>query len=208
MNVLDKNGDNKIIYNEFLEWYKSEQAEDRLSHLHLDDAAVEAAQRCAEYFQFFDQDKTGTLNNEEFTTMYGYMVHGGYVLKEFASALSDLDANKDGVVSFNEFMRWMVSMGALKVEEVKPIQVLQPAARTYSIDRGAIAAAAAAEAVAGGGGGGGGGDAGGGDAGGGGDGSAEVDGGWVEYTDPRTARPYYHRARDGATVWEKPAEMD
>ena len=55
---------------------RSEQSEDRLQHLHLDDAAVQAAQRCSEYFQFFDQTKTGTLNGEEFTTMYGYMVQG------------------------------------------------------------------------------------------------------------------------------------
>ena len=32
-----------------------------------------------------EEQEWGALNNEEFTTMYGYMVHGGYVLKEFAS---------------------------------------------------------------------------------------------------------------------------
>jgi len=196
MTVLDKDGNSKITYDEFVDWYKSEQSEDRLQHLHLDDAAVQAAQRCSEYFQFFDQTKTGTLNGEEFTTMYGYMVQGGYALAEFSSCIKELDANEDGVIQFNEFMRWMVKMGALKIDEVRPIQVIQPAARTYSI----VDTSAAA------GGGDAGGDAGGG-AGGDGDGAAEVDGGWVEYLDPRTNRNYYHRARDGKTVWEKPAEM-
>ena len=32
-----------ITYDEFLEWYKAEKSEDRLQHLHLDDAAVQAA---------------------------------------------------------------------------------------------------------------------------------------------------------------------
>ena len=52
------------------------------------------------------------------------MIESGYALKEYGSAIQEIDKSGDGSVNYNEFFGWMVAMGALNMEGTKPVKVM------------------------------------------------------------------------------------
>lgn len=76
----------------------------------------------SEEFRSFDSDKSGQLDNGEFKKMCDSMEAKGWNLKAINFSLEALDLNRDGLVSFNEYVAKMIDLGALdKVDGTRPI---------------------------------------------------------------------------------------
>merc|ERR1712037_463738 len=78
-------------------------------------------------FRHFDKDKSGKLNNNEFKSCLralGYdlpMVEEGEPEPEFEAILDSVDPNRDGFVSLQEFMAFMISKETENVQSTEDI---------------------------------------------------------------------------------------
>mgnify|MGYP000865301267 FL=1 len=120
--ILDANGTGVVSYENFLDWWKKD---DRWAHLQLTCEQLTALSQVHEYFRYFDTECEGYLDHTKFSACYEYMVQSGYALKEFASSLSEIDTNNDGVVNYNELVHWMISMGVLNIDKINPVALVQ-----------------------------------------------------------------------------------
>ncbi|KAJ3275547.1 hypothetical protein HK104_003889 [Borealophlyctis nickersoniae] len=60
------------------------------------------------YFQRFDKDQSGAIDVREFKSLYANLVKRGLTRKTLAGTLEELDSNRDGKVSFNEYVGWLM----------------------------------------------------------------------------------------------------
>eukprot|EP01129_Flabellula_baltica_P012153 TRINITY_DN5440_c0_g2_i1.p2 TRINITY_DN5440_c0_g2~~TRINITY_DN5440_c0_g2_i1.p2 ORF type:complete len:175 (+),score=37.17 TRINITY_DN5440_c0_g2_i1:57-527(+) len=69
----------------------------------------EKGKQAADYFRYFDTDKSGKLNIDEFKGLYSDLLRYGLVDASSTpeSAIAVLDKDNDGTVEFNEYMAWM-----------------------------------------------------------------------------------------------------
>jgi Ca2+-binding EF-hand superfamily protein len=67
------------------------------------------------FFQSFDSDESGSLSSDEFKSCYADMAAFGFAMTDCESAMQELDTDGNGVVNFNEFIRWMINVGALQI---------------------------------------------------------------------------------------------
>uniref|UniRef100_A0A8C3Q3H9 Spectrin alpha, non-erythrocytic 1 n=1 Tax=Chrysolophus pictus TaxID=9089 RepID=A0A8C3Q3H9_CHRPC len=87
------------------------------------------------FFRHFDKDKSGRLNHQEFKSCLrslGYdlpMVEEGEPDPEFESILDTVDPNRDGHVSLQEYMAFMISR---ETENVKSSEEIESAFRALS----------------------------------------------------------------------------
>uniref|UniRef100_A0A8D2M6K8 Spectrin alpha chain, non-erythrocytic 1 n=1 Tax=Zonotrichia albicollis TaxID=44394 RepID=A0A8D2M6K8_ZONAL len=90
---------------------------------------------CFYVFRHFDKDKSGRLNHQEFKSCLrslGYdlpMVEEGEPDPEFESILDTVDPNRDGHVSLQEYMAFMISR---ETENVKSSEEIESAFRALS----------------------------------------------------------------------------
>uniref|UniRef100_A0A8C8G8C6 Spectrin alpha, non-erythrocytic 1 n=1 Tax=Oncorhynchus tshawytscha TaxID=74940 RepID=A0A8C8G8C6_ONCTS len=88
-------------------------------------------------FKHFDKEKSGRLNHQEFKSCLrslGYdlpMVEEGEPDPEFESILDTVDPNRDGNVSLQEYMAFMISR---ETENVKSSEEIESAFRALSVD--------------------------------------------------------------------------
>lgn len=68
-----------------------------------------------EFFRSFDADESGSLSHDEFKSCYADMVSFGFAMTDCDTAMQELDTDCNGVVNFNEFIRWMINVGALHI---------------------------------------------------------------------------------------------
>ncbi|KAI9011297.1 hypothetical protein BC832DRAFT_550293 [Gaertneriomyces semiglobifer] len=110
---LDVNGDGRISYDEFINWWRQS---DRFKHLQLSEAQQARLQQAVAYFDYFDTNKNGTINKSEFTSMFEDLVKNGLVQANAShdQVWGELDTSSDGDVSFNEFTEWLVRKGRLE----------------------------------------------------------------------------------------------
>merc|ERR1719318_1541648 len=79
-------------------------------------------------FKHFDKDKTGRLNHQEFKSCLralGYdlpMVEEGQTDPEFESILDSVDPNRDGFVSLQEYIAFMISRETENVQSAKDVE--------------------------------------------------------------------------------------
>ena len=57
--------------------------------------------------------------------LYEQCKAGGYALAEFGSCYAEVDKSGDGLINFNEFIHWMIEMGVLKLDQIKPVEMVQ-----------------------------------------------------------------------------------
>jgi len=99
----------KITYADFQTWWKTS---DRF--VKLEEAVHDPkVQQAIAYFQFFDKDKSGTIDQVEFKSLHADLVKNQLTTHDYNSALATLDENNDGVIKFNEYMDWLKSIGAI-----------------------------------------------------------------------------------------------
>ena len=104
MSKLDTSGDRKIDFNEFYKWWSSE---DRFSKLKGKSGQVE---KWSTMFQKYDKDKSGLLEKREFSMLYNDLQKSGHphLSKSMDDAFNELDTNKNGKISFNEFVDYLI----------------------------------------------------------------------------------------------------
>uniref|UniRef100_A0A6I8QYW0 Spectrin alpha chain, non-erythrocytic 1 n=1 Tax=Xenopus tropicalis TaxID=8364 RepID=A0A6I8QYW0_XENTR len=98
----------------------------------------EALKEFSMMFKHFDKDKSGRLNHQEFKSCLrslGYdlpMVEEGEPDPEFEAILDTVDPNRDGHVSLQEYMAFMISR---ETENVKSSEEIESAFRALSTDQ-------------------------------------------------------------------------
>lgn len=98
--VLDKNGDGRLSFEEFKCWMVSDErfrCVDDTSRFMLMISAIEL-------FEKYDTDKNRTLDRSEFKLLF---LDCGGKIENLSVALSFLDKDKNGVISFYEFLKWL-----------------------------------------------------------------------------------------------------
>ena len=111
--TLDDDGSGKIELKEFTQWWKRA---DRWEELKLDGAELEKRKNAADTFNSFDPSKSGTLQAKDFAAFYKDLVANKLTTKTEAQALADFDTNKDGKLSFAEYIEWLKRQGTLTVK--------------------------------------------------------------------------------------------
>jgi Ca2+-binding EF-hand superfamily protein len=101
---LDTTGAGKVNYEDFVEKFWS--IDDRWDGLRLSDEELMELSCLLTEFQAFDADDDGTVDKEEFTSMYESLQAGG-VTKDAESVFTEIDRNCDGNICFNEYVDWL-----------------------------------------------------------------------------------------------------
>ncbi|KAJ3331686.1 HIR complex subunit [Blyttiomyces sp. JEL0837] len=101
--LLDVDGDGEISYEEFITWWKQD---DRFKSLQMNDEDYDKLSNYLHYFKKFDKDGSGIIDVREFKALYMDLVKRKMAKKTLMGTLQDIDTNKDGKVSFNEYVRW------------------------------------------------------------------------------------------------------
>ena len=88
----------------------------------------EALREFSMMFKHFDKDKSGKLNHQEFRSCLralGYdlpMVEEGQKDPEFEAILDSVDPNRDGLVSLQEYMAFMISRETDNVQSARDVE--------------------------------------------------------------------------------------
>jgi len=111
--MIDNDGSGGITYDEFLKWWRTDN---RFEKLQRSDEEQALLHQCASYFQYFDKDRSGTLQTDEFRDTHADLVKNGFTAKSFEETLRELDSNGDGTITYNEFIHWLISIGSIKAK--------------------------------------------------------------------------------------------
>lgn len=110
--MLDTDGDGHVSYPEFLKWWKTD---DRFKKLQLSEEQYNLLQYCSTYFQYFDKDRSGVLEKAEFQVCHADLLRNHVTDAPFEKCLASLDTNNDGLVSFNEYVDWLIAIGSISL---------------------------------------------------------------------------------------------
>ena len=101
--------DNFVLY---AAWWKHD---DRWGYLRVSEEQQALISQAHGFFNSFDVDESGSLSLDEFRACHENMAAFGFALSDCETALQELDTDGTGTISFNEFIRWMINVGALTV---------------------------------------------------------------------------------------------
>ncbi|KAJ3393194.1 Calcium-dependent secretion activator 2 [Entophlyctis sp. JEL0112] len=101
--LLDVDGNGTLSYDEFIKWWKKD---DRFLSLQLNEEEIEKLNKYLAHFKRFDKDGSGIIDIREFKSLYADLVKRKLAKKSLMATMQDLDFNKDGKVSFNEYVQW------------------------------------------------------------------------------------------------------
>ncbi|KAJ3016498.1 hypothetical protein HKX48_004004, partial [Thoreauomyces humboldtii] len=112
--MLDMDGNGEISYGEFIKWW---QKENRFSALQLSPNELANLTEISHEFQRFDKDHSGCIDVREFRMLYADLVKRRLTTKTLAGLLEELDNNRDGKVSFNEYVAWVLESRRKQVQQ-------------------------------------------------------------------------------------------
>ncbi|XP_066916609.1 uncharacterized protein [Clytia hemisphaerica] len=98
--LLDRDGDNKISFEEFLYWMRSNENLQNVTDKHRF-ALIRSA---VDMFQKFDKNENWSLDLEELREL---IVEQGGTSERADEALRTLDEDRNGRISFQEFLKWL-----------------------------------------------------------------------------------------------------
>eukprot|EP01099_Mayorella_cantabrigiensis_P008506 TRINITY_DN8003_c0_g1_i1.p1 TRINITY_DN8003_c0_g1~~TRINITY_DN8003_c0_g1_i1.p1 ORF type:complete len:268 (-),score=56.86 TRINITY_DN8003_c0_g1_i1:61-864(-) len=105
---IAKQNPNRISYTEFKDWW---QSDNKLALLHeIGDSEREVVSKAIKYFKKFDLKKNGSLDKFEFKKVYKQLYFDKLTKKDFESAFQELDKDKSGTISLNEYVQWLVNI--------------------------------------------------------------------------------------------------
>lgn len=107
---MDHDGSGRITFDEFNKWWKTNS---RWESLALSEERQQKVAQVAEFFKYYDADRSGALDTTEFPKLHAQLVATGYQLQDCATVTAEIDKSGDGHINFNEFLNWMLSMGAI-----------------------------------------------------------------------------------------------
>jgi len=113
LKMMDKNGDGRIEYDEFLKWWSQN---DKFGKLELKEDQRKKIEVASNYFRYFDKDNSGSIEKSEFNRLHADLVKNKLTTKDLESCLKDLDENSDGRVEFNEYIDWLIRIGSLPID--------------------------------------------------------------------------------------------
>tara|TARA_B110001452_G_scaffold158674_1_gene132071 strand:- start:320 stop:838 length:519 start_codon:yes stop_codon:yes gene_type:complete len=114
---LDTSGDHKISYDEFKVWWSD--GERRWQQLEPSEEEMAKLQQAVAYFDYFDKDKSGQIDETEFRELYGNLVEHGMLnpmpeqtaSQNMRSSLIAMDKTGSGGITFNEYVDWLQTRG-------------------------------------------------------------------------------------------------
>ena len=98
--LLDRDGDNKVSYDEFIYWMRSNENLQNVTDRHR----FGLIRHAVDMFQKYDKDDNWSLDVHELQDMV--IEHGGEADKVM-EALVKLDEDNNGRISFQEFLKWL-----------------------------------------------------------------------------------------------------
>lgn len=98
--ILDKDGNQMITFDEFFSWIRSGENFQLIN----DHSRYSLVCKAVDLFKEFDIDKSETIDREELKKLLQSLGHKNI---DVDKALSELDQNGDGVISFWEFLQWL-----------------------------------------------------------------------------------------------------
>ncbi|XP_066933976.1 calmodulin-like protein [Clytia hemisphaerica] len=98
--LLDKDGNGEVSFHEFTSWLKSGE---KLQNI-TDKSRYNLLVKAVDFFNRYDKDRSQALDPEEFKKLFLEM--GGQEV-HLEGALKEMDKDKNGIVSFPEFLRWL-----------------------------------------------------------------------------------------------------
>jgi len=102
---LDKSGDKKIQFDEFSAWWNSE---DKFKKLH---GNAEKLAGWTKSFKDLDKNHSGDLAGDEIKHLHAELSKKGVTDKSLDAFTHEIDANKNGKISFNEYVDWLLVHG-------------------------------------------------------------------------------------------------
>jgi len=109
---IDHTGTGKISYDDFLEWWKTDEKWDTLR---LGDEDLMNLSILLTEFQTYDSNDDGVVDRAEFAEMYENLKAGG-VEKPLETVLGEMNITADGRITFNEYVAWLNKNGNEKVK--------------------------------------------------------------------------------------------
>merc|ERR1712093_682044 len=102
--TIDLSGNGDITYDEFYQFWRNDK---RFENLHKNPAELQRLQAAVAYFQYFDQDKSGQLDKQEFASLHADLVKNNMTTHDLESCFEELDTDGSGTISFNEYVEWI-----------------------------------------------------------------------------------------------------
>merc|ERR1711879_377167 len=102
--MIDTDGDGTIDYKEFFDWWRHDS---RFANLQIPEADLMVINQWGEHFRKLDTDHSGTLDREEFKALHADLLAVKLTDKSYDKCLEDLDTDRSGDISFNEFISWL-----------------------------------------------------------------------------------------------------
>jgi Ca2+-binding EF-hand superfamily protein len=106
-------GSGQIPYESFKTWWA--QA-DRFAKLKLSAEQEKILAQAVQYFKYFDKDLSQTIDKDEAVALHADLVKNKLTHLSCAQFMQDLDSNGDGVISFAEYVDWLVRKSILPVK--------------------------------------------------------------------------------------------
>jgi len=109
---LDKNEDKQISYDEFIEFWKSNE---KFKSLGMENSELLTRKKIVEVFLDEDKNHSGTIDINEFLHFYMQLKQvipqiAGFKRKELWEAV---DTNKNGEIEFNELVQYFMKIGVI-----------------------------------------------------------------------------------------------
>lgn len=123
LNVLDENGDGQIQYDEFIKWWSTEN---RFESLKFDDEQMVVLNKATDIFRKFDADDSGAIDNHEFEALHRELLSAGVTNKDKETFIRDIDRNRDGKLSFNEYVEFLKRLGSIPQKTLLTEESLMP----------------------------------------------------------------------------------
>ena len=98
--LLDKDGDQSISFEEFLQWLRSGERFEAVNN----QARFKNLCKAVELFKTYDKDNNNNLSKDEFKELLDSLGYKGVDVERF---FEYLDEHKNGKISFWEFMKWL-----------------------------------------------------------------------------------------------------
>jgi len=121
--ILDTNGDGKIEFPEFKKWWDTN---DRFARLRRSEAEIAFLNNVLASFITFDKNNDGVVDREEFKALHGVLSTSGYHTHSEQDDWDDMDRDRNGHISFNEFVDWLIR--GSQQEEKPAVQVMSETA--------------------------------------------------------------------------------
>ncbi|KAJ3236514.1 hypothetical protein HDU78_004607 [Chytriomyces hyalinus] len=117
LRILDLDGSGAITYDEFIAWWKRE---DRFKMLQIDARTMTRLKVYVDTFKKYDRDASGGIDIREFKNLYMDLIKRKIIVKKsLVAAMQELDGNRDGCISFNEYVVWSLNHCDLETQSVK-----------------------------------------------------------------------------------------